>query len=64
MENSMATVRELNKAIETLKDECRKHRSCATCPLSDEYLFCNLRLLPSVWKTIKEGDSDDSTKAD
>ncbi len=65
MESSTTTIDELNRAIETLRDECNKHRSCVDCPLSDNRIICRLRsLFPCAWKTIEEGDSDGSTKAD
>lgn len=54
----MANVDKLNKAIKTLKDECKKNHLCETCPLYDNYVDCSVRQLPFMWKTIKESDSN------
>ena len=61
MENSMTTIDELNKAIETLREECKKHGTCAVCPLSEGYMECRVygyKKIPKTWETIEEGDSD------
>lgn len=57
----MATIDELNKAIETLISECNTHKMCTTCPM---YENCSRiiydRCCICDWEKIKEGEQDDN----
>lgn len=58
MANLMATVDELNDAIEILKAECLAHDMCKNCCLG-EITGCKLfKKIPGAWETIKEGEQD------
>lgn len=58
----MATIKELNEAIETLKVECESHKECTECPMFDncdiEYGY--VQQTPCNWETIKDGDYDEA----
>jgi len=53
---------ELKRAIEIIKNECVKHRSCASCPL---YFVMCIYTTPDVWQPdvlkyeAEEGDKND-----
>ena len=52
----MPTIEELNKAIETIREECKEHQDCRFCPMD---MCCNYSLAPFEWDPIEDGDTDD-----
>lgn len=56
--NLMATVNELNDAIEILKAECYAHKECESCDFHEIDGCKLLENIPMDWETIKDGDSD------
>lgn len=64
--NKMPSIEELNKAIKTLKDECKRHDCCKDCPMFDyeryDFYVCkisNEEIEPSDWELIEVGEQDD-----
>lgn len=43
--------KKLNGAITLLRDECKKHKSCLTCPLYFATRECDIK--PVVWQDIE-----------
>ena len=58
MGNLMATVGELNDAIETIKMECNAHGACCDCPLHmGPFCSFEINLFPYKWETIGDGEN-------
>lgn len=55
----MPTIKELNKAIDTIRTECKKQYDCENCPLTSGY-DCILGgdVYPAAWEDLKEGEQD------
>lgn len=43
--------KKLNDSIKLLRDECKKHKSCLTCPLYFATRECEVK--PVVWQDIE-----------
>lgn len=57
----MATIKEINEAIETLMSECNTHEMCMSCPMHENCsrLFYDEGCINN-WEKIKEGEQDDN----
>lgn len=43
--------KQINAAIKLLRDECKKHRECLSCPLYFATRECEIK--PIVWQEIE-----------
>lgn len=55
----MSKIDELNKAMETLVNECQSHEHCKECLFWDEtkYIGCKLHIEPCYWMKLKENSN-------
>lgn len=58
MANMMATVNELNDAMEIIKAECSAHEGCEDCYFAKRNRCKLFESIPMDWETIKDGEQD------
>ena len=57
--NETSKQNELITALKTIRNECKKHEHCDTCPLRNRSKSCSILEQPDKWLLKNESNEDD-----